>query len=140
MQQVTLVGTARAVAEQGLGFLHAAGKTGTSDSQRDSWFAGFTGSHLAVIWVGRDDNKQTGLYGATGALQVWMALMRQLPSSSLELPQDGLDTAWVNPQSGARTDQQCPGARQLPFMAGFMPDESDSCRWYELKSIFGAGH
>ena len=140
MQQVTQVGTARAVAEQGLGFLHAAGKTGTSDSQRDSWFAGFTGSHLAVVWVGRDDNKQTGLYGATGALQVWMGLLHQLPSSALELSQDGLDTAWVNPQSGARTDQQCPGARALPFMAGFVPEESDSCKWFELKSIFGAGH
>jgi penicillin-binding protein 1B len=140
MQQVTQVGTARAVAEQGLGFLHAAGKTGTSDSQRDSWFAGFTGSHLAVVWVGRDDNKQTGLYGATGALQVWMALLHQLPSAALELSQDGLDTAWVNPQSGARTDQQCPGARPLPFMAGFVPEESDSCKWFELKSIFGAGH
>ncbi len=140
MQQVTQIGTARAVADQGLGSLHAAGKTGTSDSQRDSWFAGFTGSHLAVVWVGRDDNKQTGLYGATGALQVWMALLHRLPSSALELSQDGLETAWVSPQTGARTDPQCPGARQVPFMAGFMPAESDSCTWYELKSIFGAGH
>jgi penicillin-binding protein 1B len=140
MQQVTQTGTAHAVAEQGLGHLRAAGKTGTSDSQRDSWFAGFTGSHLAVIWVGRDDNKQTGLYGATGALQVWMALLRKLPSAALALPQDGLDTAWVNPQSGERTDQQCPGARQLPFMAGFVPEATDSCRWYELKSVFGAAH
>ena len=140
MQQVTQSGTAHAVAEQGLGQLHAAGKTGTSDSQRDSWFAGFTGSHLAVVWVGRDDNKQTGLYGATGALQVWMALLRKLPSAPLALSQEGLDMAWVNPQSGARTDQQCPNARQLPFMAGFVPAESDSCTWYELKSILGAGH
>jgi penicillin-binding protein 1B len=140
MQQVTQSGTAHAVAEQGLGQLHAAGKTGTSDSQRDSWFAGFTGSHLAVVWVGRDDNKQTGLYGATGALQVWIALLRKLASAPLALSQEGLDTAWVNPQSGARTDQQCPNARQLPFMAGFVPAESDNCTWYELKSILGAGH
>jgi len=139
MQQVTQNGTAHAVAEQGLGFLRAAGKTGTSDSQRDSWFAGFTGSHLAVVWIGRDDNKQTGLYGATGALQAWMALLRKLPSAPLTVPQDGIDLAWVNPQTGERTDQQCPNARQLPFMAGFVPAETDSCRWYELKSIFGAG-
>jgi penicillin-binding protein 1B len=138
LQQVTQTGTAATVAEQGLGYLHAAGKTGTSDSQRDSWFAGFTGSHLAVVWVGRDDDKQTGLYGRTGALQVWMALLRRLPSAPLALPQDGLDLAWVNPQSGARTDQQCPNARQLPFMAGFVPDANDSCAWYELKSVFGA--
>ena len=82
MQQVTQTGTAHAIGEQGLGFLHAAGKTGTSDSQRDSWFAGFTGSHLAVVWVGRDDNKQTGLYGATGALQVWIAFVAQAAERS----------------------------------------------------------
>jgi penicillin-binding protein 1B len=140
MQQVTQSGTAHAVAEQGLGQLHAAGKTGTSDSQRDSWFAGFSGSHLAIVWVGRDDNKQTGLYGATGALQVWMALLRKLPSAPLVMSQEGLDMAWINPQSGARTDQQCPNARQLPFMAGFVPTEGDSCALYELKSVLGAGH
>jgi len=140
MQQVTQTGTAHSVADQGLGHLHAAGKTGTSDSQRDSWFAGFTGSHLAVVWVGRDDNKQTGLWGATGALQVWTGLMRKLPSAPLVLAQDGLDMAWINPQSGTRTDEKCPGARQLPFMAGFVPAETDSCTWYELKSIFSSGH
>ena len=140
MQQVTRTGTAHSVADQGLGFLHAAGKTGTSDSQRDSWFAGFTGSHLAVVWVGRDDNKQTGLWGATGALQVWTALLRKLPSSPLTIAQDGLDQAWVNPQSAAHTDEQCPGARQLPFMAGFVPTQNDTCAWFELKSVLGAGH
>jgi penicillin-binding protein 1B len=136
MQQVAQVGTAHAIADQGLGFLHAAGKTGTSDSQRDSWFAGFTGSHLAVAWVGRDDNKQTGLYGATGALQVWTALMRKLPSAPLSVPQDGLDQVYVNPQSGAQTDAQCPGARSLPFMAGFAPQDTDHCVLQEIKSIF----
>jgi len=138
MQQVTQTGTAHAVADQGLAYLHAAGKTGTSDSQRDSWFAGFTGSHLAVVWVGRDDNKQTGLYGATGALQVWMALMRKLPGAPLALAQDGWDMVWFNPQSGARTDAQCPGARQLPVMVGFVPEPGDSCTWYQLKSVLGA--
>ncbi len=136
MQQVTQVGTAHAVADQGLGFLHAAGKTGTSDSQRDSWFAGFTGSHLAVAWVGRDDNKQTGLWGATGALQVWTALMRKLPSAPLNVPQDGLDQVYVNPQSGVQTDAQCPGARSLPFMAGFAPQDNDHCVLQEIKSLF----
>ncbi len=137
MQQVTQVGTARAIADQGLGFLHAAGKTGTSDSQRDAWFAGFTGSHLAVAWVGRDDNKQTGLYGRTGGLAIWTALFHKLPSAPLSLPQDGLDQIYVNPLSGAQTDPQCPGARELPFMAGFPPADTDHCVVQEIKSIFG---
>jgi penicillin-binding protein 1B len=69
-----------------------------------------------------------------------MALLRKLPSAPLVMSQEGLDMAWINPQSGARTDQQCPNARQLPFMAGFVPTEGDSCAWYELKSVLGAGH
>jgi penicillin-binding protein 1B len=46
----------------------AAGKTGTSNELRDSWFAGFTGDHLAVVWLGRDDNKPSALTGSTGSL------------------------------------------------------------------------
>ncbi|HEX6834100.1 MAG TPA: penicillin-binding protein 1B [Rudaea sp.] len=136
MQQVATYGTAHAIGEQGLAPLHVAGKTGTSDSQRDSWFAGFTGSHLAVIWIGRDDNKPTGLWGATGALQAWIALFRKLPAAPLAVPQDGLDVAWIDPESGARTDPQCRGARELPFMAGFVPQQTDGCRWQEIKALF----
>ena len=117
--------------------LHAAGKTGTSDSQRDSWFAGFSGTQLAVVWIGRDDNKPTGLWGATGALQAWIALFRELPGVPLDVSQDGLETAWIDPQSGARTAADCQGARQLPFVAGHLPDESNGCTWQKIQSWFG---
>ena len=136
MQQVTQTGTARAIADQGLGFLHAAGKTGTSDSQRDSWFAGFTGSHLAVAWIGRDDNKVTGLWGRTGGLAAWIALFKKLPSAALTLPSDGVERVMINPQTGARTDAQCAGARELPFMAGFAPQDTDHCILQEIQSVF----
>ena len=52
-----------------------AGKTGTSSDYRDSWFAGFSGSHLAVVWIGHDDNSPTGLTGSSGSLPVWSRLM-----------------------------------------------------------------
>ena len=48
-----------------------AGKTGTSNDNRDSWYAGFDNSKLSVVWVGRDDNKSTGLTGTSGALRIW---------------------------------------------------------------------
>ncbi|HEX3894719.1 MAG TPA: penicillin-binding protein 1B [Rudaea sp.] len=137
MQEVTTLGTARAIAERGLASLHAAGKTGTSDSQRDSWFAGFTGSQLAVIWIGRDDDKPTGLYGATGALQAWIALFRELPTAPLSASTEGLETAWIDPESGQRTQERCQGARQLPFLAGHVPTDTGHCVWQEIKSIFG---
>ena len=136
MQDVTEYGTAHAVSDQGLGVLRAAGKTGTSDSQRDSWFAGFTGSHLAVAWIGRDDNKVTGLWGATGGLAAWITLFKKLPSAPLAIPLDGIEMITVNPQSGQRTEAQCTGARQLPFMAGFAPAETDHCVMQEIRSIF----
>ena len=116
------------------------GQDRTSDSQRDSWFAGFTGSQLAVVWIGRDDNKPTGLWGATGALQAWIALFAELPSAPLTPSQEGLELAWVDPTSGARTQAQCQGARELPFVAGQLPRESKGCVWDEIKSWLGANN
>ena len=53
-----------------------AGKTGTSNDNRDSWFAGFDNRQVAVVWVGRDDNARTGLTGGSGALRIWTEMMR----------------------------------------------------------------
>jgi penicillin-binding protein 1B len=136
MQQVAISGTAHAIADSGLGALHAAGKTGTSDTQRDSWFAGFTGGALAVAWVGRDDNKPTGLMGATGALRVWIELMKHLPAAPLDLPRDGLDFVYVDGESGKRTDSACSGARELPFVAGYAPTDEEHCPLDQLKNWF----
>lgn len=68
-------GTGRVI--RNLGFLApAAGKTGTSNDTRDSWFAGFTPRLLAVVWVGFDDNRKHGLTGATGAAPIWAEFMK----------------------------------------------------------------
>jgi penicillin-binding protein 1B len=138
MQQVALYGTAHSIDDSGLSWLHAAGKTGTSNDRRDSWFAGFTGQHLAVFWMGRDDNKPTNLFGATGALRVWRDLFTKLPTRALaEAPGDGLEMAWINPSDGKRTDPQCEGARQLPILAGSLPQDSEGCFWQRVGNLFG---
>ncbi|HTN93009.1 MAG TPA: penicillin-binding protein 1B, partial [Gallionella sp.] len=68
LQGVVRVGTAQNLVNWLPADLHVAGKTGTTDDLRDSWFAGYTGDHVAVVWVGRDDNKPTGLTGSSGAM------------------------------------------------------------------------
>ena len=139
MQQVAIFGTAHAIMESGLGNLRAAGKTGTSDTQRDSWFAGFTGAQLAVAWVGRDDNRPTGLMGATGALRIWIELMKRMPAAPLDVPKDGIELAFVDAESGKRTDSACSGARELPFVQGYAPEDEEHCPLDELKNWFRGG-
>ena len=119
LQQAVSDGTGKALLRDGLGGLGAAGKTGTSNDSRDSWFAGYTGDHLAVVWVGNDQNQPTGLYGATGAMRVWSDIFKRLPSAPLQMGGEGIDRRWV--LQATSTDPGCPGARQLPFVAGYAP-------------------
>lgn len=140
MQQVAEYGTASSIGNSGLAWLHAAGKTGTSNDMRDSWFAGFTGEHLAVFWMGRDDNKPTTLFGATGGLRAWRNLFAKLPTRPLSAGVgDGLEMAWINPGDGKRTESQCQGARQVPVIAGSLSVDTEGCFWQGVQSLFGAG-
>ena len=141
MQQVALYGTASAIGNSGLAWLHAAGKTGTSNDLRDSWFAGFTGEHLAVFWMGRDDNKPTTLFGASGALRAWRALFAKLPTRPLSAsPGEGLEMAWINPADGKRTEPQCQGARQFPVVVGTLSTDTEGCFWQGVQNLFGGGN
>jgi penicillin-binding protein 1B len=139
MQQVVESGTARSIGAAGLGNLHAAGKTGTSDTQRDSWFAGFTGNQLGVVWVGRDDNQPTGLYGSTGALKVWIDLFKRLPAEPLVQAEDGIEFVWIDQESGERSDAVCAGARELPFASGYAPTERHGCALDRIREWLGRG-
>lgn len=120
LQQAVSSGTGRQLVNDGLGRLSPAGKTGTSNDGRDSWFAGWTGDHLAVIWVGNDQNQTTGLYGATGAMRVWSAIFSRLPSAPLQVGDKGIDWQFVVNQN--TTDPGCASARRFAFVAGFAPD------------------
>jgi penicillin-binding protein 1B len=67
-------GTGRSI--RAWGFNHpAAGKTGTTNDNKDAWFAGFTPLHVAVSWVGYDDNTPHGLTGASGGIPIWADYM-----------------------------------------------------------------
>ncbi len=109
--------------------LVVAGKTGTSNDYRDSWFAGFSGAHLIVVWVGHDDNRPTGLTGTTGGLAVWSRLMSSIPTSSYEPMQpDSVDLRWIDYYSGRETSPYCNGsAVNMAFAPGTPLAASEAC-------------
>lgn len=125
MQEVMQEGTARA-AKNVLPNFRVAGKTGTTDDLRDSWFAGFSGDYLSVVWMGRDDNKSTGLSGATGALKAWLGFMAETSHvpMSFDAP-PGVNYVWVNEQTGLVSAENCAGARYVPFLEGTEPTTVD---------------
>jgi penicillin-binding protein 1B len=105
-----------------------AGKTGTTDEQRDAWFAGFTGDRVAVIWLGYDDNRAARLSGAAAALPIWGELIASLSPEPLAMPKpDGIENVLIDPASGLRADFSCSGARELPFTRGSAPSERAPC-------------
>lgn len=105
-----------------------AGKTGTTNDQRDGWFAGYTGDHLGVVWVGRDDNGETPLTGATGALKVWSSLFDQLASRPLEsIKPRGVEYVWVDPINETLSGENCRDAVLIPYLKGSEPKLSGRC-------------
>ncbi len=128
LQDVMRLGTGRSAYNQISGDMNLVGKTGTTNEMRDSWFAGFSGDYLSVVWVGRDDNKSTGLTGATGALQIWTDLIRQVAKQPVNLvAPDNIQMKWVNTETGGLTDENCPGAKMYPFVDGSGPSEFSTC-------------
>jgi penicillin-binding protein 1B len=129
MIEVMERGTGRAARRNLPPGLVVAGKTGTSNDYRDSWFAGFSGGHLVVAWVGHDDNSPTGLTGTTGGLAIWSRLMGSIVTSSFEpmLP-EALEHRWVDYFSGLETSPYCDGsAVSLPFRVGTLLEPDPAC-------------
>ncbi|MFK7976774.1 MAG: penicillin-binding protein 1B [Halioglobus sp.] len=148
LRAVVREGTGRGVYRYLDNEFDVAGKTGTTNEGRDSWFAGFSGDLLAVSWIGRDDNGGTGLTGSSGALHVWANFMANASQRSLayRMP-DGIETHWIDEQSGYLTGKGCQNARLLPFVIGSEPSMRANCSdrkqrarlkdWFE--SLFGRG-
>ena len=96
-------GTGRRALE--LGREDIVGKTGTTNGQRDTWFAGFNSNLVATVWLGKDDNTTTAEYGASAALPIWMTFMGEAlkgqPPAMPEPPAE-LVTAQIDPDTGRR--------------------------------------
>lgn len=141
LQAVLREGTGRSVYNSFPESLPLAGKTGTTNDQRDSWFAGFSGEHLAVVWVGRDDNSKTPLTGAAGALQVWADLMRQLPTQGVNQdPPEGVSFDWIDSYTGLLSSENCDGALWLPLNDDQKPRDSAECKAKTVLEDGAVGH
>ncbi|PCH84162.1 MAG: penicillin-binding protein 1B [Piscirickettsiaceae bacterium] len=139
MQAVMREGTGRSVYQFMSGEYNFAGKTGTTDELRDSWFAGYSGDYVAVVWLGRDDNKPANLTGSQGALRVWAAVMREITKQAVDLtPTDDIVFSWVDEQ-GLQANESCRDAVQYPFIKGSEPIAMSPCVSVFNRGIDGAG-
>lgn len=121
-------GTGRTARAQLPADLTVAGKTGTSDDQRDSWFAGFTSDRLVVAWVGADDNRPTGLTGSTGAARIWARTMRAIGASPYNAPMPKeLTDSFVDYQTGTPVAPRCANAVLVPVPAADLPRRVLGC-------------
>ena len=127
LQAVTHEGSAKAL-QWLLPDFAVAGKTGTTNDLRDSWFAGFSDDMQAVVWLGRDDNKSTGLTGSSGALRVWADIFKARAQQPLQnFPPKNVTLSWVDGESGVGSEDRCDNAIQLPFVSGTEPEEEIRC-------------
>ncbi|WP_286859329.1 MULTISPECIES: penicillin-binding protein 1B [Acinetobacter] len=128
LQQVMSSGTGQSAYSTLPRNLGLAGKSGTTNDTRDSWFAGYSGNYLAVVWLGLDDNKITGLTGSSGALPVWTSVMKQLRQKPVNLHQPGeVQWQWVDRATGHLSAQGCEGAMYIPLTRHSMPNQATAC-------------
>ena len=141
MKSVVTEGTAAALGEK----LHVpiAGKTGTSNEARDTWFVGMTPDYVIGVWIGFDDGADLRLTGAQAALPIWTDFARQvIPSNSPDFPvPTGVVTRDVDPQTGQLATSQCPEVVSEVFSEGTEP--TDYCAlhgggfWDRIKRSLG---
>jgi len=129
LQEVMRTGTGRSAYWKLPIALIIAGKTGTTNDNRDSWFAGFSGDYLAVVWLGRDDNKPTSLTGSAGALRIWTDFMQRIPQYPVSMTKPTqIEYHWINLKTGKRTDEQCRDAQPIPIWGNGEHIEYQACQ------------
>jgi penicillin-binding protein 1A len=138
MQDVIQRGTG--VKARDIGRRDLAGKTGTTNDQRDAWFSGFNGDLVATAWVGFDQHKPLGRreVGGVAALPIWIDVMRAAledkPENSLKQP-DSIVTLRIDPTTGLLVDQDSHQGIEETFREQYMPTlsaENNQPTPYEL--------
>ncbi len=107
----------------------AAGKTGTSNDQRDAWFVGYTPAYTCAVWVGYDDLRPLGAkeYGGRAALPIWIEFMENAHRNHKKrafMQPEGLVTVLIDPASGLRAYEGMETAKEEIFIEGTEPIET----------------
>ncbi|GBL03704.1 penicillin-binding protein 1B [Glaciecola sp. KUL10] len=127
LHKVTLDGTAKQI-KRSFPSINMAGKTGTTNDYRDSWFAGFDRNLVTSIWMGADDNTQVGLSGASGAMQVFIAFQKQQSPKNLSrrFPAE-LGIAHFDKATGSLSAPGCGDIMSVPAILSALPATSKPC-------------
>jgi penicillin-binding protein 1B len=139
LQQVVRNGTGSAAYRYINQSIDVAGKTGTTDQLRDSWFAGFSQNYTLVSWIGNDVNEPVQLTGSSGALQLWANLIAEVENESLRLDIPAkISTGHIDVQ--ALLEQRptsCSKAVEIPYIEGYPPSGMLRCQSLPKRLIEG---
>lgn len=114
-----------------------AGKTGTTNDQRDAWFCGYTPDIVTAVWVGFDNAAPLHEYASQLALPLWIdymkiALMQYAPRQVL--PPSGVVYARVDPKTGYLASAQSAHSRFEIFDAKHLPEQSPTVDFTEAQT------
>ncbi len=140
LKQVVRRGTAARLSITFSPTMKLAGKTGTTDNYRDSWFAGYSGNLLTIVWVGRDDNKSIGLTGSSGAMRGWQNIMSELSLEPAEFdPPDQVKFMDIDPVSGLLAGNGCDQKLSLPILSSAPITRYAACAGFmgKIQNWFG---
>ena len=129
MKQTFISGTARGYPRKKIESWQAGGKTGTSDDQRDSWFVGFAGDILVLVWLGFDDTRPPPLTGRSGALEVWKNFIDDIQPTAVQgnnFPR--IKYVWVDKKDGLLSGEKCKNSLLVPFINGTEPNTIPAVR------------
>lgn len=121
LAEVVQNGTAKRLMRELPSLMPLAGKTGTTNELKDSWFAGFGDQLLAVVWVGRDNNQTAKLTGSSGAMQLWLSVMKQIKPVPLALIEPE-EIEWRSFPDMSNPEESCAQLKAYPFIKKNAPD------------------
>ncbi|WP_159817258.1 penicillin-binding protein 1B [Colwellia sp. 20A7] len=138
LTQVAKTGTARSLTWR-LKNNDVAGKTGTSNDLRDSWFVGYDNQHLVTTWLGKDDNKPTGLTGSSGALVLFSDFIKkQGVMNKTRIKPEAIATTLFEEKTGHAVSDECDNTKAYPAISagitvkeGCLKEKVDERSWFE---------